>query len=166
MIAAKNAEALRVMNEKIRENQVSKFYLCLVHGIPKKKQDMLYAYLRKNSATNLVEVRPEPFAGAKKIITGYRVVEARGENALLEIELVTGRTHQIRAQMAAIGHPLLGDGKYGVNRDEKRQGYKYQALYAYKLRFEKTEGDNLLSYLEGRCFCLASDQIWFLEERG
>ena len=166
VIAAKNAEALRVMNEKIRENQVSKFYLCLVHGIPKKKQDMLHAYLRKNSATNLVEVRPEPFSGAKKIVTGYCVLETRSENALLEVELVTGRTHQIRAQMAAIGHPLLGDGKYGINRDERKQGYKYQALYAYKLRFEKTEGENLLSYLEGRSFALSPDEIWFLEDRG
>ncbi len=165
VIAAKNAEALRVMNEKIRENQVSKFYLCLVHGLPKKKQDMLYGYLRKNSKTNLVEVRSEPFAGAKKIITGYRVVETRGENALLEIELVTGRTHQIRAQMAAIGHPLLGDGKYGVNREEKKQGFKYQALYAYRLRFEVTEEENALSYLEGKSFSLEPEQIWFLDNK-
>ena len=165
VIAAKNAEALRVMNEKIRENQVSKFYLCLVHGLPKKKQDMLYGYLRKNSKTNLVEVRSEPFAGAKKIITGYRVVETRGENALLEIELVTGRTHQIRAQMAAIGHPLLGDGKYGVNREEKKQGFKYQALYAYRLRFEVTEEENVLSYLEGKSFSLKPEQIWFLDNK-
>lgn len=165
VIAAKNAEALRVMNEKIRENKLSKFYLCLVHGIPKRKQATLHAYLRKNSADNMVEVRERPFAGAKEIITGYRVLENRGENALLEVELVTGRTHQIRAQMAAIGHPLVGDGKYGVNREEKQRGYKYQALYAYRLRFDQTEKENLLSYLEGRTFSLDRDDIWFLKEK-
>ena len=164
VIAAKDAEALRVMNEKIRENRVSKFYLCLVHGIPKPERRTLYAYLRKNSAEDRVEVREKPFAGAKEIITGYRVLERRGENALLEIELVTGRTHQIRAQMAAIGHPLLGDGKYGINREEKGKGYKYQALYAYKLVFAPTEEENLLSYLEGRSFSIDPEEIWFVRD--
>ncbi len=162
VIAAKNAEALRVMNEKIRDNQIRKTYLCLVHGIPKKREAELHAYLRKNSNDNMVEVREQPFSGAKKIITGYRVLEKRGENALLEVELVTGRTHQIRAQMAAIGHPLLGDGKYGVNREERQKGYKYQALYAYKLEFAKTTEENRLSYLEGKSFCLNKTDIWFL----
>lgn len=165
VIAAKNAEALRVMNEKIRENEISKFYLCLVHGIPKRRQATLHAYLRKNGTDNMVEVRERPFAGAKEIVTGYRVLEVRGEDALLEVELVTGRTHQIRAQMAAIGHPLVGDGKYGVNRAEKQKGYKYQALYAYRLRFEPTEEENLLSYLEGKTFSLDRDEIWFLKEK-
>ncbi len=164
VIAAKTAEALRVMNEKIRENQISKFYLCLVRGIPKKREATLYAYLRKNSADNMVEVREAPFPGAKRIITGYRVLETRGDQALLEVELVTGRTHQIRAQMAAIGHPLVGDGKYGVNRNEKREGYKYQALYAYRLQFERTEEENALSYLEGKSFSLDRGEIWFLND--
>ncbi len=162
VIGAKNAEALRVMNEKIREGQMNKFYLCLVCGVPKKKEDKLHAYLRKNSKDNTVEVRNSPFAGAKKIITGYRVLESRGDTALLEVELFTGRTHQIRAQMAAIGHPLVGDGKYGVNRKERHKGYKYQALYAYKLCFARTEEKNILSYLEGRSFCLDKRDIWFL----
>ncbi len=165
VVAAKNAEALRVMNEKIRGNELSKFYLCLVHGVPRKWQATLHAYLRKNSADNMVEVREHPFAGAKEIITGYRVLETSGENALLEVELVTGRTHQIRAQMAAIGHPLLGDGKYGVNREEKHRGYKYQALYAYKLCFDRTDTENPLSYLEGKTFCLDRRDIWFLQEQ-
>ena len=162
VIGAKNAEALRVMNEKIRDGHMNKFYLCLVHGIPRKKQDKLYAFLRKNSKDNTVEVRETPFPGAKEIITGYRVVEERGDKALLEVELFTGRTHQIRAQMAAIGHPLLGDGKYGVNRREKKDGYKYQALYAYKLRFERTDKENALSYLEGRTFELDRADVWFV----
>ena len=163
VIAAKNAEALRVMNEKIRENQVTKRYLCLVHGVPSPRQATLHAYLRKNSAENMVEVRDKPFPGAKEILTGYRVLETRdgGDTALLEVELITGRTHQIRAQMAHIGHPLLGDGKYGVNREERQKGYKYQALYAYSLTFERTREENLLSYLEGRTIALDREKIWF-----
>lgn len=164
VIGAKNAEALRVMNEKIRNGQMNKFYLCLVRGVPKKKEDKLYAYLRKNSKDNTVEVRNTPFAGAKEIITGYRVLENRKDSALLEVELFTGRTHQIRAQMAAIGHPLMGDGKYGVNREDRQKGFKYQALYAYKLGFAKTGEENILSYLEGREFCLDKRDIWFLND--
>ena len=166
VIAAKNAEALRVMNEKIRDGHMSKYYLCLVHGVPKKKQDKIYAFLRKNAKDNMVEVRNSPFPGAKEIITGYRVLEDRGDTALLEVELFTGRTHQIRAQMAAIGHPLVGDGKYGVNRDEKKSGYKYQALYSYKLYFKSTDEENLLSYLEGKTFSLDRDDIWFVRGNG
>ena len=164
VIAAKTAEALRTVNEKIRENQISKFYLCLCHGIPRPEQATLHAYLRKDSASNMVEVREKPFKGAKEIVTGYKVLEKRGENALLEVALITGRTHQIRAQMAAIGHPLVGDGKYGVNRQEKQKGYKYQALYAYRLRFERTGGENPLSYLEGKTFSLEPSDIWFVND--
>ncbi len=162
VIAAKNAEALRIVNEKIRQNRIDKRYLCLVHGIPKKKEDTLRAYLRKNSADNMVEVRQSPFAGAKPIITGYRVIEERGDASLLEVELVTGRTHQIRAQMAAIGHPLVGDGKYGVNRDDRQKGFKFQALYAYRLRFLPDDEPNALSYLNGKIFELDKRDIWFV----
>ncbi len=164
VIAAKNAEALRVMNEKIRENEITKRYLCLVHGTPKPHSATLTGYLRKDASKNLVEVRDRPFEGAKNIITRYRVLEVRGDRSLLEIELVTGRTHQIRAHMAHIGHPLVGDGKYGVNRNERREGYKHQALYAYQLGFDKTDRENPLSYLEGKTFSLDRNLIWFLKE--
>ncbi len=162
VIAAKNAEALRVMNEKIREDELSKFYLCAVHGAPRVVSAELRGYLRKNASDNMVEVRDEYFPGAKEIITRYRTLSVKNGNALLEIELVTGRTHQIRAHMAHIGHALLGDGKYGVNRDEKQRGYKHQALYAYKLVFDRTGRENALSYLEGREFSIDRSQIWFL----
>ena len=164
VIAAKNAEALRVMNEKIRNNEVKKTYLCLVHGVPKPREATLHAYLRKNSSDNMVEVRDKKFDGSKEIITGYRVLEVRdgGETALVEVDLITGRTHQIRAHMAHIGHSLVGDGKYGINREEKHKGYKYQALYAYKLEFPKTDTENALSYLEGKSFSLDKSEIWFL----
>jgi 23S rRNA pseudouridine955/2504/2580 synthase len=165
VIAAKNAEALRVMNEKIKNNQLSKSYLCLVHGVPKKRQAELRAYLRKNSKDNMVEVRDAEFPGSKEIITRYKVLKSYGEErALLEVELVTGRTHQIRAHMSHIGHALLGDGKYGINRDERSKGFKYQALYAYKLYFKRTGEDNALSYLEDKTFSLDKEDIWFLKE--
>ena len=83
---------------------------------------------------------------------------------MLEIDLITGRTHQIRAHMAHIGHSLIGDGKYGINRNERAKGYKYQALYAYKLYFKETEEENILSYLEGRTFKLDEGDIWFLQD--
>ncbi len=164
VIAAKNAEALRVMNEKIRNNKIRKFYLCLVHGVPKKKSDTMRAYLRKDSANNTVTVRDEKFSGSKEIITAYDLQRTVGKDSLLEVELITGRTHQIRAHMAHIGHPLLGDGKYGINREEKQRGYKYQALYAYKLKFLPDDGDDLLSYLTGKCFMINKDDIWFIRD--
>ena len=136
VIAAKNAEALREMNEKIREDRLRKFYLCAVHGVPKRKQATLEAWLCKNSAENMVEISDKKRDGFKNIITKYKVLREREDMSLLEVELVTGRTHQIRAHMAHIGHPLMGDGKYGINRRERERGYKFQALYAYRLKFD------------------------------
>ena len=163
VIAAKNAEALRVMNEKIKKDELTKTYYCLVHGVPERRRAELHGYLRKDSKNNTVEVRDAAFPGAKEIITAYRVVKAfRKESALLEVDLITGRTHQIRAHMAHIGHPLIGDGKYGINRNDRQKGYKYQALYAYKLYFKSTEQENVLSYLEGKSFSLNEDDIWFI----
>ena len=164
VIAAKNAEALRVMNEKIKNNELTKTYVCLVHGIPKARRAELRGYLRKDSKNNTVEVRDNAFPGAKDIITVYRVLDNFGDKALLEVDLITGRTHQIRAHMAHIGHPLVGDGKYGVNRDERSKGYKYQALYAYKLYFKSTDEKNVLSYLEGKTFGIPEEDIWFLND--
>ena len=164
VIAAKNAEALRVMNEKIKNDELSKFYLCAVHGIPKRESAELHGYLRKNAAENMVEVRENYFSGAKEIITRYKTLAKKNGNSLLEVELVTGRTHQIRAHLSFIGNPLLGDGKYGTNRDEKRRGYKHQALYAYRLVFDKTDKKTPLSYLEGREFSIDKKNVWFLRE--
>lgn len=150
VIAAKNAEALRDMNATIRDRGISKLYLAACHGFFEKKQGIMTAYLEKNAAENKVFVRTKAGENTKTAALRYRVIdENRAEKlSLVEIELLTGRTHQIRVQMADSGHPLLGDGKYAVNKDDRRQGYTYQALCSYMLAFEKPQGS--LSYLTGK----------------
>ncbi len=164
VIAAKNAEALRVMNEKIKNDELSKFYLTAVHGKMPKRADTLRGYLRKDSANNMVDISEEKKNGYKEIITKYRVLEEKKDLSLVEVELVTGRTHQIRAHMSFIGHPLLGDGKYGINREDKHKGYKFQALYAYRLEFKFKSKGSALDYLDGKVFSIDKEKIWFLRE--
>lgn len=164
VIAAKNAAALREMNEKIRDNEISKFYLAAVHGILPRKRDTMAAYLVKDAGANMVQIFDRPAKGLKEIITKYRVLKEQGGNSLLEVELVTGRTHQIRAHFSHIGHPLLGDGKYGVNRNDKRIGYKYQALYAYRLVFSFKDGEGTLGYLRGKEVSVDPTSIWFYHD--
>ncbi len=164
VIAAKNAAALRDMNYRIKSGQVSKFYLCAVHGTMPKKVDVLKGYLKKNEKTNTVEVSDTQKPGWREIITGYRVQATKNGDSLLEVELFTGRTHQIRAHLSHIGHPLLGDGKYGVNRDDKKKGYHYQALYSYKLRFDFEKSGEILDYLSGKEYKLSRDSVLFCAE--
>lgn len=164
VIAAKNAEALRIMNEKIKNDELSKFYLAAVHGHLPKKSATLTGYLKKDSANNVVDIISTPRQGYKEIVTKYRVIDEKRDLSLVEVELITGRTHQIRAHFSSIGHPLLGDGKYGINRDDKKLGYKFQALFAYKLEFRFKEHGGALDYLNGKSFSINRDKIWFLEE--
>ena len=164
VIGAKNAEALRAMNEKIKNDEISKFYYCVVHGKMPKKSDTLTGFLLKDSDKNQVKIFDKQVKGSKNIITKYKVISERNGMSLLEIELVTGRTHQIRAHMSYIGHPLVGDGKYGINKDDRAKGYKYQALYAYCLRFDFNDDSGALGYLKGREVKLSRDDIWFLKD--
>lgn len=163
VIAAKNAESLRILNEKMKLRELHKYYLCVVVGKPPKKSDILTGYLVKNEKTNTVSVRKNPTYGAKEIKTKYTVLDTVDELSLVDIELLTGRTHQIRAHMASIGCPLLGDGKYGKNQTNKKLGgYKKQLLYSYRLKFDFTSDAGILNYLDGKDFEVSD--VWFKEE--
>ena len=165
VIAAKNAEALRVMNEKIKQRQIDKLYLAMIHGVPVKTSDTLHAFLLKNEQTNTVKVYDKnPPKNAKEIITKYTVIAKKRDRSLIEVELLTGRTHQIRAHMAHIGHSLVGDGKYGVNKNDRAEGYKHQALCSYKLRFRFEGEPSALDYLNGKEFSIPKTDIYFTKE--
>lgn len=146
VIGAKNSASLKILNDKIKNREIKKYYLTVVHGKMPKEEETLTAFLTKNERKNMVSITDNQVEGSKKIITKYKVLDYRNDASLLEIELLTGRTHQIRAHLAHIGHALFGDGKYG-----NEQGRYRQALYSYKLEF-CIGNDNELSYLNGKVF--------------
>ena len=160
VIAAKTAEALRVMNQKIKDRELDKRYLAIVEGTPKPLKGSLKGYLFKDAKKNRVFVTDTPQTGAKSCQTNYVTLASKNGLSLVECELITGRTHQIRAQFAHAGHPLLGDGKYG--KLDKRFDRTYQALYSYKLTFRFTTEAGILSYLDGKSFQV--EKVDFVEE--
>lgn len=162
VIAAKNAEALRIMNDKIKEREIDKFYLCIVHGRPKPSAATLTGYLFKDAVKNQVYVKSTPQPGAKTAITKYKTLSTAGSLSLVECELLTGRTHQIRAQMAAAGYPLLGDGKYGREKLNKTYGESGQNLYSYKLTFSFKTDAGILNYLNEKTF--TAKRVEFVEK--
>ena len=154
IIAAKNADSLREINSLIKKREIKKKYLCVVHGVPPKKEDVLRSYMVKDSASNLVKVYDSDpgLPDSRTMITGYRLLASADGLSLLEVELFTGRTHQIRAHLSHIGNPLLGDGKYGVNGADRKLGYKYQALYSYSLE------------MKGQVYSIPPQNVWFVKE--
>lgn len=164
VIAAKNAASLKILNAQMKERNLKKTYLCVVHGVMERKSGLLEGWLVKDESKNRVRIYNKYTDGAKEIKTKYRVIEndTRNNLSLLEVDLLTGRTHQIRAHFASIGHPLLGDGKYGKNELNKKLGYKRQFLYSYMLTFDLDENAGELSYLKGKTF--TADNVWFVKE--
>ncbi len=160
VIAAKNAESLRIMNLKMKTRELEKYYLCLIHGKPKLESDTLTGYITKNESKNKVTVFKKQVDGSKEIRTKYNILDSNGKYSLAEVELLTGRTHQIRAHMASIGHPLVGDSKY--SNKKAPDIFKYQALYSYKLKFNFTESSGILDYLNGKEFSVKN--VWFAKD--
>ena len=161
VIAAKNAEALRILCDKIKYREIDKRYLTVVHGTPKKKTDLLEGYLEKDEEKNRVYLSKKSTDNNKFVKTKYTVLQSKNNLSLLEIELLTGRTHQIRAHMAAIGHPLLGEGKYSKSNDNK-MGFDKQALYSYSLKFDFKTDAGILNYLNGKRFTV--NEVWFADK--
>lgn len=160
IIAAKNADSLRILNEKLKNRELHKLYLCVVIGKLPKEQGILKDSLQKNESQNRVYVKKGSGSSDKDISTKYRVLGYKNGLSLVEVELLTGRTHQIRAHFAFYGHPLLGDGKYGTNKENKRfGGYKKQFLYSYKLVFDFSTDAGILNYLNNKEFTVKN--VWF-----
>lgn len=152
VIAAKNAEALRIMNQKIKDRELSKYYLAIVHGAMRPRVGELSGYLSKDEQKNQVTISSRPSETSKFAVTRYRTLDFRNGLSLVECDLITGRTHQIRALFAAAGHPLLGDRKYGTPSDRAHYHRDFQALYSYRIAFHFTTDAGILAPLNGQSF--------------
>ena len=156
VIGAKNAAALRCMNEKIRLGEITKQYLCITAGHPPRNADTVTAYHRRLPGQK-AEIRTAPAEGFTEIRTGYEVLSQKGGLALVLVTLFTGKTHQIRAQMAALRSPVLGDAKYGDPAMNRKFRAGHQLLAACRLRFDFSRTPCPLEALRGRQFSYLPD---------
>ena len=152
VLFAKCEEALNILLDKFKHHEIEKHYLATIYGIIPKKQDRLEAYLFKDNQKSLVYISDTPKKGYQKIITSYKVIkENKKENSsILDVNLETGRTHQIRAHLAHIGYPIIGDGKYGKNEINKTFKQKTQLLESYSLKFNFISESGILEYLNNK----------------
>lgn len=152
VLFAKNEEALNILLEKFKVHEIEKHYIAKVYGIPKIAKQTMTAYLFKDNKKSMVYISDEPKKGYVKIVTSYSIIEKHlKENySVLDVTLHTGKTHQIRAHLAHIGYPILGDGKYGNNQINKSFGFKTQQLCSNSFKFNFTTDAGILNYLNGK----------------
>ena len=159
VIFAKNLDAKKQLDIAFKNRTIDKFYFALVYGCFEKKKDEMVAYLKKDKTKSLVSISDIPADGFEKIQTNYEVLKEYDDASLLRVELVTGKTHQIRAHFSHIGHALIGDEKYGDSKINKIFKKKYQSLCACKIKFNLMSG--CLKYLNGREFEVLPNQVDF-----
>ncbi len=160
VLFAKNESALNILLDKFKNHEIEKHYLALVYGIPSVKANKLIAYLFKDSKKSLVYISDFPKTGYSQIVTSYSVIASYEDNSsLLDVQIETGKTHQIRAHLAHIGFPIIGDGKYGNFEVNKLFGAKTQKLHSCVLKFNFSSESGFLDYLNGaefKSFCTFS----------
>ncbi|SHH65881.1 23S rRNA pseudouridine955/2504/2580 synthase [Caloranaerobacter azorensis DSM 13643] len=161
IIGAKNFMALQLINKAIREKMIKKYYKCIVKGRVD-KDFIIKGYMLKDAEKNRADIFQNYVNGAKKIETGIKVLKSNDEYSLLEINLITGRTHQIRAHLSYLGHPIIGDMKYGdiiTNRFFKEK-YNLYSQFLHSNRIEFNGLEDCLSYLNGKSFIADLDDLF------